>query len=116
ARPYDSEFIDTVRYGLAIFDEHNTQDDARAFRSILDTTPSRELPPFRVLDAATKAASLEPAGTGLLLFNLEARRIVQVQNSYAQLLRQDRGRIRRNGQPTRILYHYRLPDDWSIVP
>jgi hypothetical protein len=51
-----------------------------------------------------------------VLYNLKARRIVQLVNQYGELLRQDRGRIRRGGEPTRLLYTYRLPDDWRILP
>ncbi len=72
--------------------------------------------PFRVVDEPTQRRSMEPVRAGLVVFNLSARRIVQVQNSYANLQRSDRGRIRRNGKPTRALYHYELPPDWSIVP
>ncbi|HEU0116474.1 MAG TPA: hypothetical protein VFQ80_17420 [Thermomicrobiales bacterium] len=71
---------------------------------------------FRVVDEATKHRSLEPARYGLVVFNLSARRIVQVQNSYHDLLRADRGRLRRDGRPVRAYYRYALPDDWSIVP
>ena len=69
-----------------------------------------------VLDEQTRRASLEPARLGLVVFNLPARRIVQIQNSYANLERSDRGRVRRNGQPVQTCYSYTLPDEWSIVP
>ncbi|HEX5497673.1 MAG TPA: hypothetical protein VFX03_00540, partial [Thermomicrobiales bacterium] len=71
---------------------------------------------FRVTDEATQHRSLEPARYGLVVFNLPARRIVQVQNSYHDLLCADRGRLRRDGRPVRAYYRYALPDDWSIVP
>lgn len=115
-RPYDTEFIDSVRSGLAVFDEFNTTERAGAFQALLAKTPHAELPPFRVLDDAARRVSLEPVGTGLILLNLEARRIIQVQNSYAEVRRTDRGRIREHGRPTRLLYHYRLPAEWRIVP
>jgi hypothetical protein len=73
-------------------------------------------PVFRVVDEETKTESLEPVGAGLILFNLTARRIVQVQNSYGLLKRSDRGRYFENGKPTDRLYNYRLPADWSLVP
>src|SRR5690606_128282 len=69
-RPYDADFVDGVRSGLAVFDEHNTPDHPEAFHQLLDTVPSAQLPPFRVLDAATRRASLEPVATGLILINL----------------------------------------------
>jgi hypothetical protein len=57
-----------------------------------------------------------PGDLGLVLFNIPSKRIVQIENHYANLERSDRGRIRRNGQPTRALYRYALPDEWQIVP
>ncbi len=115
-RPYDADFINEVRRGLAIFDEHNTPEDMSAFRAMLQQRPPSTLPPFRVLDEVTRDLSLQPVDSGLILYNLGARRIIQIQNSYGELQREDRGRIRRSGQPTRLLYYYRLPDDWAIVP
>lgn len=72
--------------------------------------------PFRVVDEVTRRRSLEPERAGLVVFNLSAKRIVQIQNSYADLRRKDRGRLRRDGRPVRVLYSYELPADWSIVP
>ncbi|GBD15839.1 hypothetical protein HRbin26_00733 [bacterium HR26] len=115
-RPYDADFISEVRKGLAVFDEHNTPEDTSAFHSMIERTPPSTLPPFRVLDEVTRDLSLQPVDSGLILYNLGARRIIQVVNSYGELQREDRGRIRRSGQPTRMLYYYRLPDDWAIVP
>ena len=110
---------------------------AQELRSILDdTTPGREisykdldqeqrrsvgkdlahLPVFKVVDAITRQQSLEPVKIGLVIFNLPAKRIVQVQNSQALLQRSDRGRYFENGEPTERLYFYRLPSDWVIVP
>ena len=64
----------------------------------------------------SRRQSMAPAPLGLLVFNLPARRIVQVQNSYGDLQRKDRGRLRRDGRPVRAYYRYAFPDDWSIVP
>lgn len=64
----------------------------------------------------SRRQSMVPASLGLLVFNLPARRIVQVQNSYGDVQRKDRGRLRRDGRPVRAYYRYALPDDWSIVP
>ena len=116
ARPFDSEMVDTILDGLALFDEHNTPENYAAIHDILATTAPLATPPFRVVDPVTRQASLSPVSTGLILFNLPARRIVQVQNSYAALLRRDRGRIRTSGRPTRHLYRYVLPDEWQMVP
>jgi len=73
-------------------------------------------PVLRVLDDETRRESLEPVSIGLVIFNLPAKRIIQVQNSYGVLKRSDRGRYFENGQPTERLYFYRLPSDWSLLP
>ena len=116
ARPFDAEMVDGVLDGLALFDEHNDSGNYAAIHDLLATLHPRDTPPFRVVDDVTRAASLAPVASGLILFNLTAQRIVQVQNSYCGLLRRDRGRIRASGRPTRHLYRYELPSEWSIVP
>ena len=115
-RRYDAAFICSIESSLAVFDEHNTQENYAAFLALVETTTPTDLPAFRVVDEQSRALSLKPAATGVILFNLKTRRIIQVQNSYAEVLRVDRGRIRQNGRPTRMLYYYSLPDEWSIVP
>lgn len=72
--------------------------------------------PFRVIDAESRQASMRPGPLGLLVINLKDQRIVQVDNRSIGLRRMDRGRVRRNGKPTRMLFRYRLPSDWAIVP
>ncbi len=116
ARSYDEAFVRSIESGLAIFDEHNTRENHAAFQELMETTSPAELPPFRVVDERSRQLSLKPVVTGLILFNLTARRIIQVQNSYADVQRVDRGRIRENGRPTRTLYYYSLPQEWNIVP
>jgi hypothetical protein len=116
AESYDADLIRYVRDGLATFDEHNTPDRYDAIHARLSADPPSRTPPFRVVDDVTRAASVQPAGAGLILYNLPARRIIQVQNSYSTILRRDRGRIRAAGRPTRRLYRYELPGDWSLVP
>ena len=113
---YDARLSRDVLAGLAVFDEHNVPGNVDAIRAQLSTNGAVDVPPFRVLDELTRQRSLDPVRAGLVVFNLPAQRIVQVQNSYADLGRQGRGRIRRDGRPTRRLYHYELPGDWSIVP
>lgn len=115
-RKYDDRFVRDVLNGLSVFDEHNIIGDSAQIEEQIDRTSSDELPPFRVFNETTRAASSQPAQSGLIIFNLPARRIVQVQNSYSEILRKDRGRIRSSGRPTRTLYHYRLPQDWALVP
>jgi hypothetical protein len=112
----DGRFAGGVLAGLAVFDEHNTPDDHSAIHRRLDETARDVTPPFRVVDEATRRWSLEPARAGLVVFNLPARRIVQIQNTYGELSRSGVGRIRDNGKPTRQLYRYELPSDWTILP
>ncbi len=115
-RPYDEAFARSVESGLAVFDEHNTRENYAAFHRLMESTAPADLPPFRVVDERTRQLSLRPVATGLILFNLKERRIIQVQNSYAEVQRADRGRVRENGRPTRMLYYYSLPEEWNIVP
>jgi hypothetical protein len=113
---YDPLLSRQVLKGLRVFDEHNTERDSRAVRQWLTDAEPAASPPFRVVDELTRNASLQPVRYGLVVFNLTARRIVQVQNSYADLHRSDRGRIWVHGEPTRQLYRYELPEEWTIVP
>ncbi len=116
ARPYDATFVTDVMSGLIVFDEHNTPENPRSFRGVISQRPAPSLPPFRVFDDRAREASLTPVKAGLIVFNLAERRIIQVQNSYDEIRREDRGRIRRHGKATRALYSYQLPAEWSIVP
>jgi hypothetical protein len=112
----DDAFVQEVRRGLASFDEHNLRSDTGAFdRQALEAAPAM-LPPFRVYNDTMRNLASMPVQAGLIIFNLAARRIVQVQNSYGEIKRTDRGRFRRSGLPTRQLYHYQLSQDWSLVP
>ena len=113
---YDAVFAKTVLDGLSIFDEHNTVDDHAAGDVQVAGSEPKSSPPFRVLNDAMRNRSLEPVGAGLVVYNLPARRIIQVQNSYAELKRQGRGRHRENGRPVQRLYHYKLPESWTILP
>ena len=115
-RAYDPQLSTYVLNGLAVFDEHNTTEGHDAILGTLESAAPAETPPFRVLDAITEEASTEPVGAGLVIFNVPARRIIQVQNAYASVERQGRGRIRENGEPTRKLYRYALPKEWRVLP
>ncbi len=118
--PYDSDLKDHVLNGLAIFDEHNTKGRYDRIHSAIDYADEQrahhDIPTFRVVDEATRQASLQPVKAGLVLFNLKERRIIQVQNTYDEVKRRDRGRIHQGGVPTGRLYHYSLPTEWQIVP
>jgi hypothetical protein len=112
---YDAILANEIKDQLSVFREHNTSSDTSWIQARFDQALD-EAGPFDVLDERTRRVSLEPTRLGLVVFNLPARRIVQVQNTYANLQRSDRGRVRRNGKPTQTFYSYTLPADWSIVP
>jgi len=116
AGAFDTDLAHQVRQGLTAFDDinHSGYDRQSSRRTLNGDEETGH--PFRVIDERSRRRSLEPARAGVVVFNLIARRIVQVQNSYAELERRGRGRVRRNGKPTRALYHYELPADWTIVP
>lgn len=117
---YDSDLKDRVLNSLSIFDEHNSEGKYDQIHSAIDYAEeqhsAQNIPAFRVVDETTREASLSPVMAGLVLFNLKERRIIQIQNTYDNVRRQDKGRIHKNGEPTQQLYHYKLPADWQIVP
>jgi hypothetical protein len=117
---YDNELKDYVLNGLAMFDEHNGDSNYGDIHFAIDHADEQrshhQIPAFRVVDDTTRKASLQPVKAGLVLFNLKERRIIQVQNTYADVKRRDRGRIHEDGVPTQRLYHYELPREWQIVP
>ena len=116
ASKLDRELISRVRHGLMRFDEHNVEDDFDAFESVISSTLPNQLPPFRVFGPELRNASLNPGRLGLILFNLRSKRIVQVQNHYAEISRSDRGRIWVAGEPVRRLYRYELSPEWALLP
>ena len=113
---YDADLAAFVLSGLAVFDEHVAACNPDSVRLWLDQSDESLSRPLRVVDEATRRLSLEPRRLGVVIFNLAARRIVQIQNSYSELLRADRGRVRVGGRPTRRIYRYSLPNDWLILP
>ena len=116
AAAYDADALTPILNGLSVFDEHNGFGSTAEFTTRAGRPDADRMPPFRVVDEETRRRSLEAVGAGVVVFNLPARRIVQVQNAYNELRRRDRGRIWRDGRPTRALYRYELPPEWSIVP
>jgi hypothetical protein len=115
--PYDDQVARDVVSALAVFDEHITPETPERLHRLLDNAPEQSPPVFRVLDDRTREASLKAARGGLVLFNLKARRIVQVHNNVLRVRRRDRGRVRSGGVPLDDqLYSYALPEDWSLVP
>ena len=116
AEEYDPRLAGDILRQLARIDAASAGTAPTPLAARSPGTGASEEPPFRVIDDATQRRSLEPARAGLVVFNLPAKRIVQIQNSYGDLLRKDRGRLRRDGRPVRAYYSYELPPDWSIVP
>ncbi|HEV2108452.1 MAG TPA: hypothetical protein VGR16_09350 [Thermomicrobiales bacterium] len=110
----DQLAVERIRRDLHIFDEYHTSNRTEHLETWLSHESARR--PFRVFDHVSRQVSLRPEGAGLVVFNLLRQRIVQVQNSFAELRRRDRGRIRRDGKPTPQLYRYELPAEWRILP
>lgn len=116
AHRYDPDWIEEVRLGLLVFDEHNVDALSPEYLPVVNETDDRDHRAFRIVDPATRSRSMLPAPLGLVVVNLREKRIIQIQNSYADLPRKGRGRFRKGGAPTRLLFHYELPESWSIVP
>lgn len=98
--------------GLGNFDP----DYAASLAAELDAGPDQRTSVLVVEDEETRSLSLEPEDAGVVVVNLPARRIVQVRNEFGEIQRADRGRMRRNGRPLQIFYHYELSEEWVIVP
>lgn len=113
---FDDEVARSLRQGLSVFDEHWTASDDPTSAAWLDTVDLAGDTPFRVVDERTRAASLTAGSLGLVVVNLASRRIVQLENRYGELLRSDKGRLRRGGKAVPVLYRFSLPSAWSIVP
>lgn len=116
ARTFDSKWVGDVRAQIMRFDEHNVDEVSDPFHDAIAEADGLEHPAFRVMDSETRQRSLEPGRLGLVVFNLKERRIIQIQNNYSNLERKDRGRIRVDGKPSRMLFQYELPQDWALVP
>jgi hypothetical protein len=109
----DDAWVREIQAGLRAFDDrvstHRAQpvppDPERGWRA-----------PFRVVDAETRRQSMRISSLGLFVVNLRARRIVQVDNRSIELEKAGRGRVRRNGKPTRMLFRYSLSPEWDLVP
>jgi hypothetical protein len=102
--------------GLAVFDEHNIEGDYGAIRETLAEVREGHEPVIRVKDEVTRQRSLEPTKTGLIIFNLKDRRIVEVLNHFYSVERSGEVHLHNGRQYSRRTVTYRLPDSWSIVP
>lgn len=100
----DAFLRERVSCGLAVFDEHNLDGNFESIHQAIKHFSSDEWPVFRVVDEVTREASLRPTRTGVVVFNLVERRIVQMHNSYDETvgLTQRVRRLQRAG--------------WRIVP
>jgi hypothetical protein len=100
--------------GLAVFDEHNVDGDYDSIHRALEMDSRR--PVFRVVDSVTRQRSLEPTQTGLILFNLKDRRIVQMLNHFYAVEREGEVHLHNGSHYSRRTVPYTLPESWSIVP
>lgn len=116
SEPYYSGLKDYVLSGLAVFDEHNAPGAYAAIHRALEHLQPFEQPVFRVVDDATREASLRPVKAGAVVFNLLAKRIVQIVNSYREIRRSGYGHVHNRSGDTGAVFTYRLPRDWSLVP
>lgn len=115
-QPFVGDFADRVLSGLAVFDEHTSAANPRWINAALDYCAPHETPVFRVVDPRTEELSLTPLRAGVVVFNLVAKRIVQIQNTYSEIRRKGRVRVLRDNKPTERVHRYELPADWSVVP
>lgn len=115
-RPIDEQFVVNVLNELAKFDEHVLADNPESIDRWLERPEDETQEAFRVFDQRLRDRSLTAGRLGVVLFNLPEQRIVQIENSYGELLREDRGRVRVNGKPVNRYYHYSLPESWTLLP
>ena len=113
--PYYRSLREHVLNGLAIFDERNVEGRYEAVHTAL-SWPAHQHPVFRVVDDLTRETSLRPVKAGAVIFNLLAKRIVQIQNSYQEIQRQGRSRVFDGTRMTEEVFSYRLPKEWALVP
>lgn len=113
---YDERWAQDARLHLAKFDEHNVDEISDDWQTRVLEDDTEGPAAFRVLDQPSRERSLRAAPLGLVVINLKDQRIIQVQNWYDELRRIDRGRIRVDGEPTDLIFHYELPSDWALVP
>jgi hypothetical protein len=116
ASPFIGDLQERVQNGLAVFDEHNVRGNTRWIHAAFDTCPREEVPVFRVLDERTRDMSLSPVWAGAVVFNLKARRIVQIQNTFADIQRKGRLRVMEGARPTNRVKKYELGPEWTVVP
>lgn len=112
----EPELVTYIRSGLAVFDEHNAYGHFAQIHAALAVTPREPQPVFRVVDEYTRAASLQPFHWGLVVFNVAKKRIIQVQNTYAEVRREGHVPTFPEESADGRQRVYRLPPQWRIVP
>jgi len=105
-----------VMNGLAIFDERNGNGNFAAIHQAFAFCEPHQLPPFRIVDERTREESLRAVKTGVVLFNLQKKRIIQIQNNYREITRRGRAPVFDGETHTGRMFTYKLPNDWAIVP
>lgn len=105
-----------VLNGLAVFDEANVPGNYASIHTALREFDVLEQPVFRIVDETTRETSLQPYLAGAVVFNLRAKRIIQLANTFQELKRSGRGRVVDDGRVTNRIFTYRLPAEWSLVP
>lgn len=113
---FQPRLVDNVCGGLAVFDEHNLNGHFEHIHAALDLCMPQDLPPFRVVDERTREASLTPVRAGVVLFNIAARRIVQIQNTFSEIQRQGKFRVLDPETKRVKVRSYELSPEWSLVP
>lgn len=116
AAPFTGDLRDRVLSGLAVFDEHASPDNPRWIHAALDYCRREDVPVFRVVDDRTREISLSPVWAGVVIFNLRSKRIVQIQNTYAEIQRKGRLKIMEGTPPRPRVAKYELPPEWTVVP
>jgi len=114
--PYYHSLYEYVQAGLAVFDEHNATGRYEVIHKALIRLARHKQPVFRVVDDLTREASLRPVKAGAVIFNLQAKRIVQMVNSYKEIRRSGRGRFFDGSRHTEAVFRYKLPEEWALVP
>jgi hypothetical protein len=114
--PYYHNLREQVLNGLAIFEERNARGNYQAIHQALKFCAPHEHPVFRVVDDLTRETSLRPVKAGAVIFNLRAKRIIQIINTYREIRRTGHARVFDGSGLTNTVYNYRLPKDWALVP
>ena len=105
-----------VLNGLAVFDERNTKREYAAIHVELNKNQPQQHPVFRVVDEMTRETSLRPVMAGAIIFNLHAKRIVQLDNRFEEIARSGKVTVFDGFSRTNLTYLYHLPKAWKLVP